>query len=84
MSKHRRTLVRIASKPTPAGIKWDELTPALKSLGFSLLKGKGSRRKFYHPGLDVLIICHQPHPQPDLCKGVIAYIAEILEENGLI
>ena len=87
MSKHEKTLARLITTPTPADIKWDELTGILKYLGYEELKKSktgGSRRKFYHKEKDVLICCHKPHPSPDVVKGCISDVVEHLRIHGFI
>lgn len=84
MSKHQKALQRLCAKPIPADITWDELSSVLKHLGYKLLKGNGSRRKFHHSGKDALIICHEPHPQPHVDKGCLADIVEHLKANGFL
>ena len=84
MSKHKKALDRLCATPPAADIKWNELKGLLEHLGYKMLKGSGSRRKFYHETKDLLITCHEPHPSPDVDKGCVADIAEHLRENGLI
>ena len=87
MSKHEKTLTKLSAKPTPADIKWDDLTAALKYLGYEpVKKGKtgGSRRKFYHKEKNALISCHAPHPLPDVDKGCIDDVVENLKSYGFI
>lgn len=84
MSKHDKTLAKLCRTPPPAGIKWDELKALLESLGYEMLKNTGSRRKFFHREKGALIICHEPHPSPDIGKGTAADIANHLKENGFI
>ena len=84
MSKHSKALEKLCAKPTPSSFKWSELRTVLEHLGFKMLKNKGSRRKFYNEEKNVLIICHEPHPSPDVDKGCIADIVETLKANGLI
>lgn len=81
MSKHDKNLAKLCSTPTPANIKWDELAGVLQHLGYTLLKNSGSRRKFYHKAKDDLIICHEPHPSPEVDKGCIADVAEHLKNH---
>ena len=38
MSKHEKTLTKLNVKPTPADIKWDDLTALLKYLGYEPVK----------------------------------------------
>lgn len=84
MSKHRKTLEKLSAKPVSAGIKWDELKSALEHLGYAMLTNSGSRRKFFHKDKNDLIICHQPHPSPDVDKGCIADIVEHLKTHKFI
>lgn len=84
MSKHQKFLDKLSAVPVPSGIKWDDLVSTLKHLGFELLKNSGSRRKFFHPETKALIICHQPHPSPDVDKGCIADVVETLKAYRFI
>ncbi|WP_297484398.1 type II toxin-antitoxin system HicA family toxin [Ferrovum sp.] len=84
MSKHEKNLKKLCASPTPADIKWDELVGVLKKLGYTLQRSDGSRRKFYHEGKDALIICHQPHPLPDVDKGCVADVVEHLKNYEFI
>ena len=85
MSKHEKTLEKLFCTPTPSDVRWTELTGLLKYLGYESVKqGKtgGSRRKFYHKGINDLIICHQPHPSPVLGRKCVRNIAEQLKNKG--
>jgi len=84
MSKQQKLLARLCQTPTPVDIKWAELQSALEGLGYVMLTNSGSRRKFYHKGADALIICHAPHPSPDLDKGCIADVVTHLRANGFV
>ncbi len=79
MAKHRKTLEKLKAN---SNIKWNELKSLLEGLGYKMLKNDGSRRKFYHEEKQDLIICHQPHPSPDVDKGCIADVAEHLKNHG--
>ncbi|MBC7858849.1 MAG: type II toxin-antitoxin system HicA family toxin, partial [Burkholderiaceae bacterium] len=59
MSKHQKALQKLCATPTPSSLKWDELKAILLHFGYVLVKGSGSRRKFYHEGKDAMIICHE-------------------------
>ena len=65
-------------------MKWQELKAVLEHLGYALIKNTGSRRKFYHEGKQALIICHEPHPTPNVDKGCVAGVVEHLRANGFI
>lgn len=84
MAKHDRTIVALKKRPVPSNIRWDDVVSLLKGLEFDLLKGGGSRRKFWNKNKDILIICHEPHPQSYIDKGCAKDICEKLEENELI
>jgi predicted RNA binding protein YcfA (HicA-like mRNA interferase family) len=84
MSKHQKALERLRAKPPAADIKWNELKTVLEHLGYEMLKNNGSRRKFVHRGTKALIICHEPHPSPDVDKGCIVDVVAHLEANGFI
>ncbi|MES2298832.1 MAG: type II toxin-antitoxin system HicA family toxin [Pseudomonadota bacterium] len=84
MSKHAKALAKLCAKPSPADLKWDELKATLEHFGYKMFKGAGSRRKFYHKERDALIICHQPHPSPNVDKRCVADIAAHLKARGFI
>ena len=84
MAKHDRTVSALRKRPIPSNIRWDDVVSLLKSLGFELVKGSGSRRKFFNKDKNVLIICHEPHPQSYIDKGCASDIHEKLKENELI
>lgn len=84
MSRHEKTLAKLRAKPPAADLKWDALKSLLLHLGFELLNGSGSRRKFYHRARNLLIICHEPHPSPNVDKGCVADVAERLKQYGWI
>lgn len=84
MSKHQKALERLCSSPPAASIKWQELKGVLEHLGYKMLKGSGSRRKFFHLEKNDLIICHQPHPSPNVDKACVTDVIEHLKANGFI
>lgn len=84
MSRHEKQLRRLCEKPPPSDFSWSELTTVLGRLGYRLLKGAGSRRKFHNVELDLIIICHEPHPKPHVDRGCIRDVVGHLKDNGLI
>jgi predicted RNA binding protein YcfA (HicA-like mRNA interferase family) len=84
MSKHAKALAKLGAASPPANLKWDELKALLEHLGYTMLKGAGSRRKFYHREKEALIICHRPHPSPNVDKGCVADVATHLKAHGFI
>jgi predicted RNA binding protein YcfA (HicA-like mRNA interferase family) len=84
MTRHSKALTRLSSIPPPSSLKWDELKAVLEHLGYTVVKGSGSRRKFYHKEKDDLIICHEPHPSPNVDKGCICDVVEHLRAAGFL
>lgn len=74
-------------KSDPRDFTWSELSKLLSSLGFEEYgagKTGGSRRKFYHKELDLIINLHKPHPHPILKHYAVKQVKELLEEEDLI
>ena len=84
MSKKSKALEKICKSPTPASVKWEELRTALEGLGYTVLNGSGSRRKFFHTETKDIISCHEPHPSPDVDKGCLDAVITHLREQGLV
>lgn len=84
MSKHQKALDRLRARPPASDIKWNELKSLLEHLGYKMLTNNGSRRKFFNPTTEALIICHQPHPSPNVKKSCIVGVVAHLEAYGLI
>lgn len=84
MSRHDKALDKLRASPPASDITWAELKSVLEHLGYKMLKGSGSRRKFYHEEKNALIICHQPHPSPTVDKGCVVDVVEHLKLNGMI
>lgn len=84
MAKHDKALKRLCAKPTPSDFKWEELKRVLEHFHYQMLTGSGSRRKFYNAEINALIICHAPHPSPNVDKGCIDDVVEHLKRHGFI
>lgn len=87
MSKHEKILAKLCRTPPPADLKWDELVSLLSSLGFDLHTGGksgGSRRRFIHRMTKQMILCHEPHPRPEVDKGCIVDVVSFLRDQGFI
>ncbi|NBO01621.1 MAG: type II toxin-antitoxin system HicA family toxin [Betaproteobacteria bacterium] len=84
MAKAEKIIARIRAHPTPPNIKWDELTLALKHLGYRVLNHDGSRRRFYHERLNHVICLHRPHPGNEVKPAYIRQVRTALEDIGLI
>lgn len=84
MAQADKIIEKFKAKPTPSNVKWDELVLALKHLGYTVILGKGSRRKFYCAEKDNVISLHKPHPGNEVKPCYIKAVRETLEEIGLI
>jgi predicted RNA binding protein YcfA (HicA-like mRNA interferase family) len=82
MSKREKLVSRLLSKPKD--FEWSEAVSLLESMGFEILRGSGSRRKFRHKGTNTLIIVHKPHPGNLLKDYAIELIVDSLKEGGFI
>lgn len=82
MSKFEKILHRLKQRPND--FTWNELQTIMRHLGYTEIKGSGSRRKFIHRELNVSVSLHEPHPQPLIKRYAIDLIIEHLKEEGLI
>lgn len=80
MVKQEKLKARLLTRPKD--FTWSDLESLLGNLSFELLKGKGSRRKFYHAEKKILINLHEPHPDKILKRYVIDQVIEKLQEFG--
>lgn len=76
MSKHEKLLKRIAE--VPSDLRWSELVSLMKSLGYTLEQGAGSRRKFIHKFTGARFNMHEPHPTGILKAYQVRDILEFL------
>ena len=87
MSRHKKTIQKIVSRPIPPDIKWSDFQGVLLFLGYEIVtagKTAGSRRKFYNKEKDSLILCHEPHNPAVVDRGCIKDVVQILKANGLV
>lgn len=82
MSKKEKLITRLKSKPKD--FTWKETVSLMSQCDFILLKGSGSRRKFFCKERNLLINLHEPHPSKILKSYVINNLIEILESAGEI
>ena len=80
-TRHRRTLERIFTRPTPSGIRWSELEAMLKAVGVEVVERSGSRVGLRKE--EERIVVHKPHPGPDVSRVAVRAIALFLEEIGV-
>jgi predicted RNA binding protein YcfA (HicA-like mRNA interferase family) len=84
MTQLNKLQEKILRKPIPSDITWDEIKRFLEGLGFEMKVNKGSRRKFYNAEKNILISCHEPHPQSIVNRSTIKDIVLELTLIGII
>ena len=77
MTKADKLKAKLLSGST---LKWSELVSLLRSLGYTLLEGSGSRVKFVKGSR--IISLHRPHPDPEIKRYVTKYVIEQLQREG--
>ena len=80
-ARHRRTLERLFSQPTPANIRWRELVALMDALDFKVTERSGSRVAF-QSGRETLVV-HKPHPRPEIDRNAARAIARFLKNEGI-
>lgn len=80
MSKFDKVLKKFLNKPKD--FTWNELVFLLTNLGFSLITGNGSRRKFIKD--NIVLILHEPHPHKTILVCYIKEVIDTLKKEGLI
>lgn len=84
MTRLQKLQEKILRNPTPSDITWEEIKKFLEGLGFEMKVNKGSRRKFYNKQKNVLLSCHEPHPQSIVKRSTVKDIVSQLIINGII
>lgn len=82
MSQLEKAKARL--KSLPKDYTWDEADSLLRKLGFKKVQGDGSRVKFNHPGCDITISLHRPHPNPVLKEYAVKLLCDRLESAGIL
>jgi len=82
MSRQEKLLERLQSRPSD--FEWSEVVSLLKKLGYELLHGSGSSRKFVNREKKSIIMLHEPHPQTVLKDYALKIIIAELKERGII
>lgn len=85
MSKKQKLITRLLK--APRDFTWNELHAALLALGFeeiSNTKTGGSRRKFYHSKLELIVNLHKPHPSNIVKAYAIRQVIQKLKDARLL
>ena len=80
-SRHRRTLERIFTRPTPSDIRWSEIEALMLTLDIEVSERSGSRVALKKDGR--VLVVHKPHPGSQLGKSAVRAVAEFLEVIGV-
>ena len=80
-SKHRRTLERMFSQPTPPGLRWADVASLLGAVGVEVTERSGSR-VMLRMGAERMVV-HRPHPGPETGRATVRDIAAFLEAIGV-
>jgi len=79
--KHRQTLEKMFTKPTPSGIRWDDVESLLTAAGVEVSERSGSR-VLLKKGADRIVV-HRPHPEPVTGRATVRDIAAFLKAVGV-
>ncbi|MGH7477262.1 MAG: type II toxin-antitoxin system HicA family toxin [Longimicrobiales bacterium] len=79
-AKQRRTLEAAFAEPPPSDLRWRDAASLLRALGAELSEGRGSRVRVALRGRRAVF--HRPHPRPEMDRGAIRDLRELLRETG--
>ena len=80
--KHRRTLEKMLTKPTPSGIRWADIGSMLTAAGVEVSERSGSR-VLLKKGADRILV-HRAHPEPVTGRATVRDIAAFLKAVGVM
>ena len=78
--RHRRTLERMRTTPTPADIRWAEIVSLLGALGVAVYERAGSRVQLVKESESIVV--HRPHPRPETRRDTVRDIAKFIDRIG--
>ncbi|MDP4537744.1 type II toxin-antitoxin system HicA family toxin [Alkalimonas collagenimarina] len=78
MGKHEKLIEKLLSRPNT--FLWRDLCLVMQSLGFEIVKGNGSRRKFINNKTGQFASWHEPHPGKEVKFYVIKEAIELVKE----
>lgn len=78
--KHERIRAAIFSRPTKAGIRWDDIERLFQYLGAGVEEREGSRVLIKWKARS--FVFHRPHPSKVTKKYVVERVREILRQQG--
>lgn len=78
MGKQDKLIEKLLTKPRT--FLWSDLCSVMESLGFRIVKGNGSRRKFVHRDTKRVVSWHEPHPEKEVKFYVIKEAVGLIKE----
>lgn len=78
--RHRRTLERMRTVPTPADIRWADIVSLLSALEIDRFERAGSRAQLVKGAHSMVV--HRPHPRPGTRRDTVRDIVKFIERTG--
>ena len=78
--RHRRTLERMRTVPTPTDIRWAEIESLLGALEVAVVERAGSRVQLVRGSESIVV--HRPHPRPVTRRDTVRDIAKFIDRIG--
>jgi len=80
-TRNTKTLAAIFARPTPAGIRWEDIEALSRALDATVTESRGSRVRVVLA--DVAATFQRPHPGPVAKKGAVESVREFLKNAGV-
>ena len=81
-STQRATLERVFADPVTGNLAWSRIESLLKSVGCSVVEGKGSAVTFEHGGRKLAL--HRPHPGKEGLRYRVLAVRDFLDRLGVV
>lgn len=78
MGKQDKLIKKLLTKPKT--FLWKDLCLIMESLGFEIIEGKGSRRKFINKDMGLFASWHEPHPGNEVKQYVIKEAIQLIKD----
>ena len=80
-SAQTATLKRIFADPVNGNLAWSRIESLLKSVGCTVVEGKGSAVTFEHGGRKLTL--HRPHPGKEALRYRVEAVRDFLDRLGV-
>ena len=81
-NSQRATLERVFADPVNGNLAWPRIESLLKSVGCSVVEGKGSAVTFEHGGRKLTL--HRPHPGKEALRYRVLAVRSFLDRLGVV